>query len=325
MALQKVLLENLTLPQHANSYIDALHAILTHQGWITCSKSMLAGMTATAFRFTVDRRLTAESTSAYNWIAENFLAADFIGVTASSAAGFHFEPTFPLYQKKALSDIRKSLDRGIGCTIWQDRFVVVAGYDEDRQVLYISDGQAEGYRALPYAQFGKGDSPYWYYQLLEGHIVLDEIAVYRESLVQAIFKWETHELMLPEAEYACGEAAYDAMIEAFRTGNYDASGVREVIPYYATAKKDIATYVAALERYWPELRDASEKYRAVAQQWEKAARLFTTIEPGGDRASVNTFIDLFRDAKALEKKAVQSLKRLMRETIHNRFHDIGLR
>ncbi|MFD0617591.1 hypothetical protein ACFQZR_08960 [Paenibacillus sp. GCM10027629] len=323
--MQKVLLENLTLTQHANSYIDALHAILMHQGWITCSKSMLAGMTATAFRFTVDRRLTAESTSAYNWIAENFLAADFIGVTASSAAGFHFEPTFPLYQKQALSDIRKSLDRGIGCTIWQDRFVVVAGYDEDQQVLYISDGQAEGYRALPYAQFGKGDSPYWYCQFLEGHIALDEIAVYQESLVQAIFKWETHELMLPEAEYACGEAAYDAMIEAFRTGNYDPSGAEEVLQYYAIAKKDIATYVAALERYWPELRDASVKYRDVAQIFEEAARLLVSVERSDDLAPINTIIDLFGDAKALEKKAVQSLKRLMRETIHNRFDDIGLR
>jgi len=325
MALQKVLLDNLTLPQHANSYIDALHAILTHQGWITCSKSMLAGMTATAFRFTVDRRLTAESTSAYNWIAENFLAADFIGVTASSAAGFHFEPTFPLYQKQALSDIRKSLDRGIGCTIWQDRFVVVVGYDEYQQILYISDGQAKGYRVLPYAQFGNGDSPYWYYQILEGHVVLDEIAVYQESLVQAIFKWETHELMLPEAEYACGEAAYDAMIEAFRTGNYDLTGVREVLSYNVVSKEDIAVYVAALECYWPELRDASENYRTVAQLWGEAVRLLVAVERSYGRAPINTLIDLFEEAKVSEEKAILSLKRLMRETVHNRFHDIGLR
>ena len=43
----------------------------------------------------------AESISAYNWMAENFVEADFMGVTTGQHGGFSFEPTFPLYQKQA--------------------------------------------------------------------------------------------------------------------------------------------------------------------------------------------------------------------------------
>ncbi|MFD1270613.1 hypothetical protein [Paenibacillus motobuensis] len=315
-------MKNLIMPLGAEGYIAAMHTILTHQGWIDCSKAMLAGKTAAAFRFTVDLRLTDESSTAYNWMAEHFLAADFIGITSSQAAGFNFEPIFPLYQKQAISDIQKSLDRGIGCVIWHDRFVVAAGYDDDQQVLYISDGQTREYQLLPYSQFGKGKSPYWHYQILEGRIPLDEIEIYRESLVQAIFKWETHDLMLPKADYACGEAAYDMMINAFQTGNYDPIGAREMINYYAAAKKNISIYIAGLERYWSDLYVASEEYRALAEMWEEAARLLSTSEAC---ASIHKIIDLFSEAKATEAKAIQALKYLLRETIQNRFHDIGLR
>lgn len=91
-----VILEDLKMSVDSESYIDAMHAILTHRGWNAFSKPMLAGMTASAFRFTINRQLTEESHTAYNWMAENFLAADFIGVATSrqqaflSTRPFHF-------------------------------------------------------------------------------------------------------------------------------------------------------------------------------------------------------------------------------------------
>ncbi|MDF2714532.1 MAG: hypothetical protein K0R28_1457, partial [Paenibacillus sp.] len=72
-------LSGLKMTIEARSYTDALHGILSHKGWSSWPKPMLSGVTATAFRFVVNRRLTPESPTAYNWMAENFLAADFIG------------------------------------------------------------------------------------------------------------------------------------------------------------------------------------------------------------------------------------------------------
>lgn len=70
------------------SYIDAMYRILVHQQWTDLPRHMIAGMTASVFRLVVDRRLTTESISAYNWMAENFVAADFIGVTTGQHGDF---------------------------------------------------------------------------------------------------------------------------------------------------------------------------------------------------------------------------------------------
>lgn len=58
---------------------------------------------------------------------------------------------------------------------------------------------------------------------------------------------ETHELMLPEAEYACGRSAYKAIAAALRTGNYDPAGAVETLSVYAASKQMAAAYAAEAE------------------------------------------------------------------------------
>jgi hypothetical protein len=223
------LLANLHMKIESKSYIDAMHGILAYNGWSTFSKPMLSGMTATGFRFSVNRRLTAESSTAYNWLAENFLAADFLGIMSSQHAGYYFDATFPLYQKHAVSVIKESIDRGMGAVFWKDRFVIAVGYDDKEQAIYYSDGLNDEHQTLSYASFGINASPYWYYQVFGHRIDLDESAIYKESLMQAIYKWETHDPMLPGSQYACGRSAYDTIIKALQTGDYDREGAREAL------------------------------------------------------------------------------------------------
>ncbi|OPA75229.1 hypothetical protein BVG16_21765 [Paenibacillus selenitireducens] len=320
------ILDSLCLTDQAD-YIDVMHAILKHRGWMTCSRAMLSGMTVSSFRFTVHRRLTAESTTAYNWMAEHFLAADFVGITASQAAGFQFEPTFPLYQKQAISDIKRSIDRGIGAVIWKDQFVIVVGYDDERKLLYYADGTSPTNGTLPYIEWGRNRSPYWYYQVFEERLAMDELAIYRESLLQAIYKWETHDLMLPESDYACGRAGYDAMADAMHSSEYDGNGVCEIIRYYASAKKDIYEYTTVLQKIWPELKSAVEAYDELAQIFETMVEMTLSIDATQKFAApqVRTMIHLLMNAKQKEETAIEQIKILVRETINNRFNDIGLR
>ena len=322
-----VKITDLTMSIESESYIDAMHAILSHKGWISCSKPMLAGMTASAFRFTVNRRLTAESHTSYNWIAENFLAADFIGVTASSDAGFSFDATFPLYRQHAIVQIKKAIDQGTGAAIWKDRFVLVVGYDDEREALLISDGKTGEVEPLPYDRFGVNVSPYWYYQVLEDRIDLDHLEICRESLMQAINKWETHDPMLPEEDYACGKAAYDAIIAALRCGDYDAEGLPVVMRIYAAAKRDIFFYFAELENYWPELRTAVEQYALVQTAFCEAERLTSTAAGGNglNAEATNELIGRIAAARQSEERAIEVVKSFMRETIDIRRDDIALR
>lgn len=322
-----VVLHDLRMTIDSRSYIDAMHAILSHQGWISCSKSMLSGMTVTGFRFAVNRRLTAESPTAYNWIAENFLAADFLGIASAQHAGYSFDATFPLYRQHAISIIKESIDCGVGAVFWKDRFVVAAGYDDERQILYYSDGYNKKHQMLSYTDFGNNRSPYWYYQVLKDRIQLDEAEIYKESFLQAIYKWEAHDRMLPEAEYACGRLAYDAIVQAFLTGDYDRNGAWETLWCYAAAKRDIALYTGTLQRIWPESGAVGESYTKLAQIFGhiiEETELSDSYQTLSSR-QVRKLVDLFTEAKLTEEQAIQSIKMLLRETIGNRFNDIALR
>ncbi|WP_127534293.1 hypothetical protein [Paenibacillus kobensis] len=304
---------------YPRSYVDAMHTILTKAGWMDCTRPMLSGMTVNGFRFSVNRRLSEESPTAYNWHAEHFLAADFIGVTCSSSMGFNFVPTFPLYRKQAILDIKASIDRGIGAIIWHEGFVVAETYDDQdgEGALLYSDGFSEQLQRLSYAAFGGGPSPYWYYQVMESRISMDDAAVIKESFLQAIFKWETHDLTLPEQDYACGRAAYEAIINALESGDYDREGAKVTFDYYEEAKRDISVYMREAEL--PHLATG-----AAAACYEQVAELFSHII-GTDIEDSERLCQLFREALQAEEQAIKQLRLLVREEADNRFHDIGLR
>ena len=309
------------------SYVDALYRILLHQKWTYLPRYMIAGMTASLFRFVVDRRLTKESISAYNWMAENFVAADFIGVTASQAAGFSFEPTFPLYQKQALHDIKASIDRGTGAVLWHDQFVVVVGYDDDEEVLFFCTGDGHEVIRLPYTLLGQNNSPYWYYQVLEAHQSIDMWEVCKESLIQAVYIWETHDYMLPAQDYACGSAAYTAIRDVLQSGNYESDQAASVLRYYAYTREDIALYVKALEHLSPYMDQVIKRYTILANIYASIVEVLDNSAAWNAREpeSVQRVSELIRSAGDTEQAAIDAIKQAFPETINNRSSDIGLR
>ncbi|MFC9712182.1 hypothetical protein ACFTRD_28990 [Paenibacillus sp. NPDC056933] len=309
------------------SYTDAMYRILLHRKWTDLPRHMIAGMTASVFRLVVDRCLTIESISAYNWMAENFVAADFIGITTGQHGGFSFEPTFPLYQKQALLDIKASIDRGVGAILWHDEFVICAGYDDGEQVLFISESNGNEVIRLPYDSFGRNSTPYWYYQVLESHKSIDLWEVCKESLIQAVYKWETHDYMLPHHDYACGAAAYAAIADALESGTYETDHTATVLRYYAKSRLDIASYVAGLEHLSDQMVHVMREYALLANLYSEiidavdASILWDTKQPD----CVQRVIEFVRKAGATEQRAIDAIKQAFPETIGNRFEDIGLR
>lgn len=301
----------------SGSYIEAMHAILAHAGWIDCSPSTLAGMTASCFRFTVNRRLTEESATAYNWMAEHFVAGEFIGVTTSQHAGFSFQATFPLYQKRAVSLLASSIAKGRGGVFWKDRFVIATGYDDARRLLYYADGSSREESVMSYDEFGRNESPYWYVQIFESQVAADPIDVYKESLIQAVFKWETHDPMLPEPEYACGRRAYDAIMAALQSGDYYPPEAWSVLCAYAGYKRDIAQYMNELRTLLPNTETIASHYSEVSRIWNDII--------GAGQEALGGQLPLFAEAKLAEEHGIQAIRALMKETIENRFDDTGLR
>ncbi|MGF9700418.1 hypothetical protein [Paenibacillus sp. MABNR03] len=309
------------------SYTDVMYRILVHKQWTNFPRHMIAGMTASGFRLVVDQHLTTESISAYNWMAENFVAADFIGVTASQAAGFSFEPTFPLYQKQAVLDIKASIDRGVGAILWHDQFVVCVGYDDLEKVLYICESEGREVSRLPYDSFGQNSTPYWYYQVLESHQTVDMWEVCKESLIQAVYKWETHDYMLPPRDYTCGAAAYSTIAAVLQSGVYDTGQAANVLRYYAKSRQDIASYVTGLGHLSDQMVHVMREYVSLSDLYLEIIEmvnhsvLWNAKEPG----CVQRVIVLIHQAKETEQRAIDAIKHAFPETIGNRFEDIGLR
>ncbi|WP_208918756.1 hypothetical protein [Paenibacillus uliginis] len=325
--MERIILSDLHMRRESLSYIDALYAILMHRGSVNCSKPVLSGMTAMAFRFTVNRRLTVDSATAYNWMAEHFVAADLLGLTTTQHAGFHFQPTFPLYQKAAVQEIKQSIAWGTGALIWKDSFVVVTGYDDEQQTFLYCDGTRNEFQTMGYDDFGCNQSPYWYYQLYDDQITMDIYEIYKESLMQAVSKWETHDIMLPPSEYACGRQAYAAIAEALESGDYDQEGASDTFRCYGVAKQDTAQYMSSLKNIWPLCSKAAELYGRVAELFDDIVQQITRAGSGlsENRTRAKQLIPLFMEAQQREEEAVQELSLFLSENIHNRFEDIGLR
>ncbi|AIQ16330.1 hypothetical protein H70357_06280 [Paenibacillus sp. FSL H7-0357] len=322
--MSKVILHSLQYRQESHSFTDALYGILTEKGWFTLPKCMLSGMTAACFRFSVHRQLHSDSATAYNWMAEHLVACDLIGVTASQMGGFNFTPTFPLYQQQAISDIKACIDRGTGAVVWKERFVIVNGYHEQEQLFYYLDGIADSCQELPFLALGRNLSPYAYYQVYEKQIEIDVLQAIKESFIQAVFKAETHDIMLPESGYACGLAAYDAIVEALRSGGYDAEGAAETFFVYTAAKQDAAKYAQEVLAYWPAAKEIAAHYTRLSEIFEAITQVELHTQPLPP-SRLEELITLFGVAKAAETAAIQSIRHLLREPIANRFHDIGLR
>lgn len=242
-------------------------------------------------------------------------------------SGLFVRTNLSLYQKQALLDIKASIDRGVGAILWHDQFVIVTGYDDAERVLFICESKGDEIIRLPYDSFGRNSTPYWYYQVLEACAPIDLWEVCKESLIQAVYKWETHDYMLPPQDYACGAAAYTVMAAALQSGTYDAEQTATVLRYYAKSRLDIASYVAGLEHL-------STQMDQVINEYELLANLYTMIIEEIDNSiswdsrepeCVQRVIELIRKAGATEQRAIDAINRAFPETIGNRFKDVGLR
>lgn len=277
-------------------------------------------MTAAASRFIIHHRLATDSLSAYNWMASHFQESDFIGIASSQEAGFTFTPTFPLYRQHAIREITRSIDRGVAAILWQDRFVAVTGYDSKQQILLIADVEGAPPLPLPYQAFGGTCSPYWYFQVFEARIELDLLEVYRESLMQALFHWETHDPLLPPAEYKCGSAAYGAMLTALHTRNYDQDGLPHILRAYATSKQDMHHYLSSLVYIWPSLADAAANYGRAGRAWQAASDLCRSLQPDHTQLMVQ-----LATAQEAEEQAMAGIRAFMQETVELRGANIAYR
>ncbi|WP_019423193.1 hypothetical protein [Paenibacillus sp. OSY-SE] len=299
-----------------NTFIDQFHAVLHAAGLTTYPKYALACMSALAFRFSVHRQLSAVSIFAYDWSAQHYLAADFVGAYSKTYAGYADHPLVPIYRQHVVKEAMHSIDHGVGVVVWQDQFMSLYGYDDDNRLFYAVDSAGKSNQSISFDTLGQGQSPLSFCQLFGAErIAFDIRDLVKESFVQAIYQWEHHDTALCADQFACGERAYDVLIEAFREGEFDWDGAARTIRMYGVFKRYIAQYVQSMQPEMAGLELVASYYAQVCRKYEDINRLLELCL-ADEPTTMPIRLEIarcFQEAKDAEQAAICQMKQVVHD------------
>jgi len=171
------------------------------------------------------------------------------------------EPGIPIYdaaRRHTIRRIRESIDRGVGAVLWgvdTGEFGVAYGYDDDDRVLLVSGVASAG------SETGESDpilydnvgltfqgAPILFCQTPIEAVPFDLDRANRQSLAFYVEQMEKTSHVAPA--YYSGLPAYDAWIQAMKTGKFNPFGLRYIAAVYADAKAHAAEYIESLSKDW---------------------------------------------------------------------------
>ncbi|MEC0125823.1 C39 family peptidase [Paenibacillus pabuli] len=305
--MAEVVLDNLRMKRESKSYVDSLHAVLTHAGLFQGSKYALAGYTGMAFKLSVHRRLLHISVTAYGqWGESHRQGIDNLGIFTISDGGRTRHSTFEYYQRDAVNWVKRSLDGGVGVIYWIPEFGVIHGYDDHDRIFYVQDGWSKEPQILLYDNFGLNFTGFWHCQVFGDRVRIPEQQMLLESLRMAIEDWDIPYRLLPDRNIASGRLAYDVWVEALRGGDYDASGTAYILESYCRSRTEIQMYLQDAQGIWTELDQAYACYEQLgALIMQMKACMIQEHNRWIIRAdATEELAQVLLEAKALEEQAV---------------------
>jgi len=117
------------------SMIGATEGVLHAAGLVEPSvdTTNLMGLSGRAFHLTMDERCWAGCPTLYDWPREHAATFERVGVLAECFMALPDSPVYDAARRRAILNIKASLDRGIGVVLWGvdvPEFGVVYGYDD---------------------------------------------------------------------------------------------------------------------------------------------------------------------------------------------------
>lgn len=323
------ILEDIDIRKESRPFTDCLYTILTNKGLFDGPKYMLSGMTAMAFVYVAHERLIPPSTEMYTLAATSWEAVDRLGIYSEIYQGMKFNPTFPLYQKKAIERTKESINKGIAALVWAPGitdFGVIYGYDDEDEAFFYKDRFNEDEQILLYNNIGKAEASFWMIQIIGNKINKDIRDIYIESLESAIDYWEL--IYTPDKtrkEFGAGRKAHDFLIEALKNDDFHDRGACKIINYKIVAIEEICQYLIEVKKEFPEIENANFYYRELNKVYKQIRKIIPEIiyrNTKIDRKHMPKLIENLEEAKEIEEKAISELKCFLRELLNNRYIDI---
>ncbi len=307
------------------SYIGAVQGVLEGAGMGRWAYWKLMGATGMAFHLVMHERCCISSVTVYDWMNTHVAALDRIGILSETYGAMPGSPTYDAACRRALSNIKAAIDRGVGVVLWgvdTGEFGVISGYDDEDGVLFSSGCMAGPGETNPilYANLGRTfpGAPILHYQIVLEQVPTDEAQTARSALNYYVDLMERPDH--GSRGYQAGLLAYDNWVRGLQTEGFDQRGVRYATFVYAEAKECAAKYLEYLAETDPALAPAAAAMRRTAGIYSKMMGALgqTFTDPSALEKPVTadhaaSLLPLLREAKAAEAETLVLVKRYLRQ------------
>jgi hypothetical protein len=311
------------------TFVGAAEGVLKAAGLVDprLDTSQLMGLTGRAFHLTMDDSCWPGCPTMYDWAREHAAAFERVGVLAELFLAMPDSPTFDAARRRAVTNIKASLDRGAAVVLWGvdvPEFGVVHGYD-DADGVFLVDGVARlnGGSSTPilYENVGRScEVPELHYVVPIERVPWDEAAAHRAALRDYVERTETRPQLVPK--YPSGLRAYDNWIRALEAGTFDQFGLRYNTAVLADARKHAAIYLERLAADGLGLPHLPEVAAAARENAALYAGMVDVLWPAGARPSehlgqpvtpeqARALVPLVREAGGLEARQLDFTKRAL--------------
>lgn len=242
-------LQNLSMETTWTSYMAAMGGVLKHCGYYNKCISSLMVETGMAFHFIVHNKLCPSSVTVYNWKEEHEKMLKRVGVDTevNCVMGFSDHENQEELQHKAINDIKKSIDRGLGVVVWAPtgvlEFGIIKGYDDEDEIFFVSDVTGDDPDPLLYKNLGLSNVPILFYQIIKCKHELEEGLKLNKALAFALNEWNKEDHV--DENYQCGRKGYDNLISSLKDNNFDVNGLSYIIAVYSDSKKCIKDFLGS--------------------------------------------------------------------------------
>jgi hypothetical protein len=312
-------LENVQMGCTWTSYISSAEGALRYAGLWEGETWKLMGLTGMGFHFIIHKEVCPSSVTVYDWTNDHLGAMDRIGIHSQVYSAMDFRMnTFGKIREDAIQLIQESICQGRPVLVWAPtrllEFGLITGFDDADGVFYVQDCTGQPCDPMLYSNLGLSEVPMMFYQIFKGKVDVNPEKVFLDSLKYGVSEWEKTFHISPE--YASGRMAYEFLIQAMESRNFNDFGLAYNLSVYADSHDCITKYLRYVDQTSQQLKGldkAAALFEEITGKLKALTALFPFSGSNGfgctlDRSRVPEGLSLVKECFALEEQAFSVIR-----------------
>ncbi len=299
-AIPALMLDNLRQLPLDSTNMGVLHGVAEYLG-LGASPATVFGATGYAFLININDEICPSGP--FLWRRERFnrLVTN-LGIRTRDL-GFFTSAASATERRQVEAELREAIDAGIPCSLCNDEFQLITGYD-DTGFFTVGPFPDHLPRRLSFGTWQEWDDVYAYFYIHHKGEPASRADLVRESLSFAIEMFRSPARFSLDS-YAVGLAAYDQWIEAL-DGHGTSFGNEWNARVFAECRQHAAAYLREVAEWFPGSRALSAP---LAGTYDEVANNLTAV--AAPTVSLGEKKQILARTRALELSAIDDLERLL--------------